>query len=78
MPSSYWQPWLSPVAFNVLCEIPELKNNPFKDRILRVFSDDGTGDMLFGEPLAPVRHAGHNTPLSPRGCRRIGVNIGVH
>jgi len=70
---------VSPVAFDVLQEIPELRHNPFKDRILRVFSDDGTGDLLFGERV------GARCASPPRTCcaaafigRRSTWRVGVH
>lgn len=33
------------------CEMPELKDNPFVQRIADVFSQDGTGDMAFEDYL---------------------------
>jgi len=35
----------------LITSLPELKENPFRDRICRVFSSDGTGDLSFEDFL---------------------------
>ncbi|KAK2146174.1 hypothetical protein LSH36_626g00007 [Paralvinella palmiformis] len=39
------------ISHNRIEKMPEFKENPFKKRICRVFSEDGTGDMSFDDFL---------------------------
>ncbi|KAK7115785.1 calcium and integrin-binding family member 2-like [Littorina saxatilis] len=39
------------IAHDVILTMPELKENPFKDQICKVFSEEGSGHMTFEEFL---------------------------
>ncbi|KAK2703020.1 calcium and integrin-binding family member 3-like [Artemia franciscana] len=39
------------LPMEVVCDLPELRENPFKQRICSVFSSDGSGDMSFEDFL---------------------------
>ncbi|KAI8774814.1 calcium and integrin-binding family member 2-like [Biomphalaria glabrata] len=48
---SYNESSMVKIPLDVLENMPELKENPFRRRICQVFSDDGTGDMAFDDFL---------------------------
>ncbi|XP_069128281.1 calcium and integrin-binding family member 2-like [Argopecten irradians] len=45
-----------------ILELPELKVNPFKDQITKVFSSDGSGDMTFEDFLDMMSVFSDNAP----------------
>jgi len=50
------------MEYNEVLDLDELKNSPFKDRICKIFSDDGSGDLTFSDFLDMLSVMGEQAP----------------